>query len=324
MNNIKNNYAFLVAGTTVKPTTEFKRYVGCAQTEVIALNPTKKELEAIYGREVKEDPVYCGRDEQTGVKWGVLDFIVKTVKSECGVEMTNHARFFLREEKWVSKDGSKVCVIDRFGNYKFISTEDAEKKTKFESSKIGDYRPAYRGEPEVIDFLRKFINVPDPFAYDSEKRKWYLRDNIKWEKDLTKDEAEKGDVLTFEKCMMCFDKNDFDNFFKGNTSELWALLKSRIELEPLGVTLLYGVRTSQDNKQYQEVLTSLDMVLKKNPTAKNFEYLEKILTSSKERGMYASTEVKVQPLSEYKITPTDFSTASEDTTPTDDVPFPDW
>ena len=116
MKEVINGYSFLTFGKTVEPKAgEFKRYVGLGKSDIIALNPTKKQLEEIYGREVQNDPVYYGTDEQTGVKWARLDFIVKTVPESCnGVDIISHATFTIRGEKYANRDGSKVRVLDAF------------------------------------------------------------------------------------------------------------------------------------------------------------------------------------------------------------------
>ena len=48
---INNSYVFLTIGKTQESTEtqEFKKYVGVGSSFVVAVNPTKKQLEEIYG-----------------------------------------------------------------------------------------------------------------------------------------------------------------------------------------------------------------------------------------------------------------------------------
>ena len=300
----KSTFTFLTVGKTVEQKSDFKRYVGVAQSKVVALNPSKKQLEEIYGREVQNDPEYFGTDEETGVKWARLDFIVKTIPEACnGIELLSHATFTIRNEMYSNRDNTKVRVLDSYGNSTWMDTEAAKNHQKPLSSsgtpvKIADYRIARRGEPELIDFLRKYISTPEQFEYVNGV--WSLK-NLKHESELTKEEAEKDDLLTYEKCMMALDKEDFENFFKGNVSALWDQLSARMKMEPLAITLLYGVRTNEEGKQYQSVCTSYDMMLRKNYTSRMLQNLEKQLTNAKASGMYASTDYRVQELQEYDV-----------------------
>ena len=323
MDKTINSFSFLTIGKTAETkTTEFKRYIGLGQSDIIALNPTKKQLEEIYGHEVQNDPQYFGTDEQTGVKWARLDFIVKTVPEACnGIDMTTKVSFFIRGEKYSNREGTKVRVIDAFGNSLSIPNEDAENHTPQKISsggnaKIAQFRTAYRGEPEVIDFLRKYLNIPDAFDYVNNS--WILK-TMKHENEITKDDAENNDVLVYEDHMLAFDKNDFVNFFKGNTSTLWEAIeeKKKKSLTPLAVTLLYGVKTGNDGKLFQAVCTDIDRFLYKNPNAKAISKLESDIIKAKQYGRYSNIDYRVQELQEYSVEPTNL-----DTPATSNQPFP--
>lgn len=313
---IKNSFSFLTLGKTVENTGSFKRYVGVGASYPIALNPTKKELEAIYGREVANEPEYFGVDDE-GVKYAHLDFYMKTDPELCnGIEIITRARFTIRNDKYYKADKSGLRVIDKFGNSVWATEEDAKAHKKLfnasgTESKIADYRIARVKEPELCDFLRKLINVKDAFEYNNGT--WSLR-KLKHESEVTAAEASNGKVLTYEDCMVSLENEDFDKFFKGDTKELWDYIKSKMELVPLRINLLYGVRTTEEGKQYQDVCTGYDMMLRANANAKAFARLEEQLTNAKNHGMYANTEYKVQPLAEYTVEPTNLETpAAEET-----------
>ena len=52
--------SFLAIGKTQESTEaqEFSKYVGYSNSYIVAVNPNKKELEEIYGREQEKEPEY--------------------------------------------------------------------------------------------------------------------------------------------------------------------------------------------------------------------------------------------------------------------------
>lgn len=293
---INNSYVFLAIGKTQESTEtqEFKKYVGVGSSYVVAVNPTKKELEEIYGHEMANDPEYVV-DTDNG-KEARITFIVKTDPSICnGIEITNRVMFTLRNAPAYNKDQSRVQVIDKYGNTTWANIEDAKagkklfsttgKELKIDSS----YRMACVGEADLIGFLKAYLNVGDAFNYVNDS--WVKKDNA-------------DDFL--------FGLEHIKDYFSGNFSEI----KDAIALQPNNkVKLLYGVRTKDDGKQYQTVATRNGMVLLNSAGSKALDKLEKDLANAKNAGSYASTDFRVQPLAEYSVEPTDLSTAP--TTSTD-------
>ncbi len=290
-----NSYSFLAIGKTSesKEAQEFKRYVGVGSSFVVAVNPNKKKLEEIYGREMANEPEYVV-DTDNG-KEARVSFVVKTDPNVCdGIEIINRAMFTLRNAPAYNRDQTKVQVIDKYGNTTWADTEVAKAKGKVltangNDAKIApDYRMACVGEADLVEFLKPYLGVGDAFNYVNGS--WVLK------------EGNLDDYL--------FGLEHIKDYFTGDFSEI----EEAIALQPNNkVKLLYGVRTAEDGKQYQAVVTRHGFVLQNYAGNRAFERLEKELARAKESGSFASTELKVQPLAEYNVTPTDLSSAPAET-----------
>lgn len=297
-----NSYSFLAIGKTQesKEAAEFKRYVGLGSSYVLAVNPTKKELENLYGREMANDPEYLV-DTDNG-KEVRITFIVKTDPEACnGIEMINRVMFTLRNAPAYNRDQTKVQVIDKYGNTTWASTEDAKAGKKLLSKEGKDlkidssYRMACVGEPELIHFLKTYLCVGDVFNYVNGS--WVLK-------------ADAEDYV--------FGLEHIKDYFKGDFSEL----KEAIALQPNNkVKLLYGVRTTDDGKQYQTVATRGNMILANNAGSRAIARLEKELADAKAAGSYATTDFRVQELSEYTVEPTNLNAAPAAEESTGDMPW---
>lgn len=292
-----NSYSFLAIGKTQESTEaqSFKRYVGLASSFVLAVNPTKKDLEDIYGHEIANDPEYVV-DTDNG-KEARINFVVKTdPEANDSIEMINQVRFTLRNAPAYNRDQTKVQVIDKYGNVTWANTEDAKAHKQIltangNPAKIAtDYRMACVGEADLIGFLKPYLCVGDAFNYVNGS--WVLKDNA-------------DDYL--------FGLENIKDYFNGDFSEV----KEAVKLQPNNkVKLLYGIRTTDEGKQYQTVATKNGMVLPNNAGSRAIARLEKELANAKAAGSYASTEYVVKPLAEYTVEATNLetpaTTAAED------------
>lgn len=290
---INNSYVFLAIGKTQESTEGFKKYIGVGSSFVVAVNPTKKEFEDIIGHEVANDPEYVVNTDNG--KEARIRFMVKTDPKTCnGIEIINPVMFTLRNAPAYNKDQSRIQVIDKYGNTTWANPEDAKagkklfsttgKELKIDSS----YRIACVGEADLIGFLKAYLCVGDAFNYVNDS--WVKKENA-------------DDFL--------FSLEHVKDYFSGDFSEV----KDAIALQPNNkVKLLYGVRTTDEGKQYQTIATRSGMVLYNSAGSKALGKLEKDLVNAKNNGSYASTDFRVQELSEYSVEPTNFSSAPTTTT----------
>ena len=157
------NKVFFAFGKAVesKETTEIKRYVGIAPVQIVAINPTKKELETIYNTTIEKEPEYLGSMERDGknVPHIRIDFIVKTNPEKSnGIEMTTKMSFFVRKAFMTNRDNTKVKVIDKYGRTAWVTQDEFKNKLVPQyangPARIDNaYRALYMGEEELLNFV---------------------------------------------------------------------------------------------------------------------------------------------------------------------------
>ena len=288
-----------MAFSTGKESTEggvVKRYIGVAPVNVIAVNPTKAELEKIYNTTLEKDIEYTGVQEVNGkqVPTVRIDFIVKTDAEKEGIDMTTKVTFFLRKEFRYNKEATKVQVIDIYGRTAWVTKEQAQNH-EIPQYKNGpanldkDYRPCYNGEEDLTDFIKAYLNIPNVQKYVNGK--WVLNSNL-------------------DECRARLDDADVAALFNGN----FASVKEIISYQPNNkVKVMFGVKTNNDGKQYQTAFTQ--KVLKNGAT--DYSAIKKVLDERKEQGAYSTTEFSVEPLQEYNPKPTDINDMPEASNPSD-------
>lgn len=293
MKKFSNHFSFLAIGKTQesKEASEgFKKYVGLASSYVLAVNPSKKELDELRGFESQNEPEYVKEGENG--KEAHINFLVKTdADQNNSIEFTSQLMFTLRQAPAYNRDETKVQVIDQYGNTTWANAEDAKAGKKLLSSsgtplKIDDkYRMACVGEADLVGFLKKYLCVQDVFNYV----------NGSWVK---KDHPE--DYV--------FGLEHIKDYFNGDFKEL----REALALQPNNkVKLLYGVRTSDEGKQYQAVAAREDLILSNSAGSNAIAKLENRLAEMKSNGSFQTTEFKVQELAEYDVQATNLDAPSD-------------
>lgn len=270
-----------------------RRYIGVAPVHILAVNPSKAELEKIYGTQLDKEPEYVGKTTINGVEYPQVrvDFLVKTnpEKTE-GIELISKVSFFLAKTPWISTSGEKVQMINRFGETFWITKEEAE-KGEVTTSKIiyspEGMRMAYRGEADLTDFLKNFLVISSPRYLDRNTGEW------KPIKNLAEAEAQLGKV---------------DDYFRGDVSEIREIISSQPTNQ---VKLCFGVRTTDDNKLYQDVFIRKSLRLR----VTDYSKLDEEIQTAKANGAYPNTEFSVEPLHEYVVGATSFSAPEESDAP---------
>ena len=150
-----------------------------------------------------------------------------------------------------------------------------------------DYKPAYVGEEELINFLISYLNIPSCQKYIDGK--WVMNDADK----LKDSEAALENIA---------------DYFKGDVSEL----KTIISYQPKNkLKVLFGVRNTDDNKQYQTVYTKMFL---KNGVS-DYSKLDKNVKETQDAGALSTSVFDCTDFHEYVVESTTFA-------PQGEMPFP--
>ena len=297
------NFSFMAFGKAQvsKEATEIKRYTGVGSVFVVGVNPNKAELEKLYDRELDKDPEYL--TEKNGVTSARIDFIIKTdptAKCNNGIELLTKFSMFIRNEYRFNKDKTKVQVIDKYGRTAWVTKEQA-KNHEIPVYKNGpanidkDYRPAYVGEEDITNFLKLFLGIS----------------NVeKWVKNEATGRREVVGLVDNPQDCECRLEN-IEDYFKGKFNEI----KDAINLMPNNkIKVLFGVRTTDEGKQYQDVYTRKFL----SNAVSVYDKLSEDVQSAKDNGAYPNTEFVIADLQEYTVQATNFNNTNNDN---GDMPF---
>ena len=297
------NFSFMAFGKAQvsKEATEIKRYTGVGSVFVVGVNPNKAELEKLYDRELDKDPEYL--TEKDGVTSARIDFIIKTdptAKCNNGIELLTKFSMFIRNEYRFNKDKTKVQVIDKYGRTAWVTKEQA-KAHEIPVYKNGpanidkDYRPAYVGEEDITNFLKLFLGIS----------------NVeKWVKNEATGRREVVGLVDNPQDCECRLEN-IEDYFKGKFNEI----KGAINLMPNNkIKVLFGVRTTDEGKQYQDVYTRKFL----SNTVSVYDKLAEDVQTNKDNGAYPNTEFVVADLQEYTVQATNFNNTNNNN---GDMPF---
>lgn len=141
----------------VKEYKEYSKSVGLFEAKVVAVNPTKSELEKLLklGKELERDPEYVGVDDESGRAKVTLSVWLEEAKKG---QLFN-VRFFLKDEDRENRTKDKLQYINTVG---FTAWADQPDNLPSWFLDIGkEYRVAKVGEDELYSFGRSWLNKLD-------------------------------------------------------------------------------------------------------------------------------------------------------------------
>jgi len=217
-----------------------KLYTGIAPVTVLAVNPTASELSKIYGRTVEKVADYTGKDKN-GLDYARVDIIVQVSKEFNNDAPISKLSFFMRPTPQKNAAGTKVKVINDYGQTSWVTKEILEEKGVPQANDgteltgfLMPYRPSMVGEEELVKFVIAYLSI-------NNMRK--MQDNVMVNKT--------GDEL--KECLAGFSADEIKKITKGNV----APLKDILGLRPGNfVKVMFTVTTNNDNKKYQNILNS--------------------------------------------------------------------
>lgn len=283
--NTKGNLFMAIAKGKESTENDFKRYIGVAPCFIKRLNPTKAEIEAIYGNTLEKAPEYVGEvevtDGDTKVKYPNvrLSFLALPDQEKTGIELKPiSVTLFLQKRFKYNRDKTKVQVIDKYGRTAWVTIDQCKNHeipmySNGPANLDKDYRPAYVGEEELTNFLIAYLNIPSVMRYNQAEKKWYMVDNPQ-----------------DSECRL----DHIEDYFKGDFSEL----RSALALQPTNkVKILFGIRTDAEGRQYQSAFTQ--MFLRNNVS--DYSKLDAAVQERKNAGAYSTTEFETTDFHEYSV-----------------------
>lgn len=268
----------------------FKMYKGMAAFNIVAVNPTKAELEALTGRELENEPEYVGKTDEGKEQVRVV-FYAKTApdaKLNNGIELLIPISFMLTKDYKVGQNSGKYQIIDKFGRTAWATKEEVQSKSipQYSSGPANisaDYRLAWQGEEFLIDFLIQWLNIPGPAVYKD--KVWVMKENT--------DDSEVS--------------LDMAALFKGDVKELKELVTLAAAYTVKGAVGIRTVDNENGTRQYQAVFTRK---FAKNAVT-DYSKIDAAITEFQNAGGAPGTEFSTQPLHENVVEATTFTPAAE-------------
>lgn len=296
----------IARGNESQEAREFKRYIGVAPVFIKAVNPNKKEHEALFNTTLEEAPNYVTNTEVDGndVANARIQVVFQPDVEKIGFEMPLVTMtLFIQNRPRVGANSGKTQVIDKYGRTAWATPEElaAHAIPVYSNGPADidkDYRPAYVGEEELMEFVKAYLCIPSINTWDANLKKMVPNTKVKP-----------------EECECRFD--NLDKIFKGDFSEI----KDALGFQPTNkVKVMLGVRTSDDGKLYQAVYTR--KFLRNSST--NFSSLDKelqeMIKNAAENGRTLNTEYAAVAVHEYSVEATTF-TPTAGAAPSEDMPF---
>lgn len=281
---------------------------GVGAVGVLAVNPTRAEQNTIFNsNSSNEEIVYVGEGtakdangNEVKVPQVRISLILKTdpaIACNNGIDMVIPVSMFLKKAyNYSNKNGvTKVQVIDTYGRTDWVTAEELKAHAVPEypikngpragqtfSKIVKSYRPCFIGEEDVVKNIIAALNIPRPDTWSEADGTYVMKSDPK---ELRKSE--------------CFLDN-IEKYFKGDVSELKEALGERKNNR---YKLAFGVKTTANGTVYQCAYTRFPMKL----NVKDFKTLQKELDNDKAAGRHPSEEYVAANLTEYKVTPTNYS-----------------
>lgn len=268
-------------------TSQIKRYIGVTPAKIVAVNPSKKELEDIYGREFDKEPSYI--TDNNGVTQVRLDFVFSFTVDDSPIYVRK--AFYISNEPHIGANSKKYEIIDKYGQTAWGTVEDL-KDHKIPMYANGpanislEYRPAYVGEVNVEKLIRALLCLNNPTYFNNNTGK-----------------VERRNGADLEQCEGLLDNSQIKELFSGNFSSIKETINLGKDNE---VKVMIGLKHSDDNKMYYDIFGDLFVKNTRKIDSACTDFAKE-LKSRKEAGAYSNVEFDCSPIHEYVVEPTTFA-----------------
>lgn len=297
-------------GTSAKPV--FSRRTGIGLASLVAVNPSMKEINDAYGRQIYTDePKYISEVEIDGKKFKQIriTFLLKfdeNDKDNNGYSDHHFLTFTLTGRPVTNSDGTKIKVIDDFGRTAWVTNQEFEKKaipvySNGPARLSPNYHACLRNEDKLVNFIAALMCTPNIDVWNKTTKKWEINDK-----------------QPIENCKREIPADDMKKIFSGDVSPIKGYLDGD---EQNKVKVLLGVRTdSNDGRKYTVVYDGAFMTQYQNKATQ----IERALADDIAGGRYSDTVFKIGPLVEVdSVKPDDLSKPVSVEKPSSFAPFDD-
>lgn len=286
----------------------YNKLIGFGNVKIVAVNPNKKEINKLTGRELEEEPAYI-KDMETedGKKYKSLrlDFYVAP-DLEKPLDRIQVLTMFVESRPFINKAGDKAQVIDKYGRNKWLDRATIEAHEHVDRLDDG-YKVARKGEVELISFLRAFLNVDSP------------------EKYVTKEDGSKEWVMkTKEELAVCESGiENWDKIFSGDTSEISDIIGFQSDNK---VKVLFYIKVTEQGAMYQGINPKEFLIA--GAKESSFIRVGNRILDAKNNGYGVNDIYEFVPVHEFEMAPTNQTNKSEDSdlplSDSSDKKIPEW
>lgn len=272
---------------------DFKKFTGVASVSVMAVNPNNATLRK-FGWDIPADadePKYVFEkqaEDGSYVKSARVCFLLRI--NDFDDKPVIPYNIWIRQNFIIGKNSGKCRIIDSFGRTAWATKEEVKTKAIPQYSNgpaniSNDYKGCHPGQEQLIAFLFKYLNITPLQMFDKKQNSWVPSKN--------------PGRLTID---------NWANLMDGNANEIAEYLA----LQPDNrVKVILGVKTTDDNKEYQVILDDCDGTTKSpfigngaSPDAQTGEY--KIARSRIDEyfknNPSATVSFSAKPVREYTVT----------------------
>ena len=319
---ISRIYAGFATGqvSTEGESTVFKKYTGVFPFKIVAVNPDLATIKQFIPNYTGKEPEYLIKKDDK-VDSTRICFMLKVDKSlskdevAANLEPANghyaklvgdndlylFTNVFLSGDYKFNSDKTKIQVINNYGDTVWVETGMVKGQELPEyavnNGYLLPYKPARIGEDNLIDIIKSFLVIPITKDFDNDNKVWITKPTDK-----------------LKACEASFSDEDIAAILKGDVRSIRSVIASQVNNS---IKFPLAIRTSDDNKEYQEVVSRFPIQFR----TKNYNKLAKDIESAKNSGAFStlnfgdySFEAK-----EYNSNPTSFTAPAK--AAVDDLPW---